>query len=362
MRLDELARALGAELRPPFRAETARGAPTAAPVFAEANTTGGSVFAETNITGVAGIEEAGPAQITFVANPKYAPLAQSTCAGAILVEPDFPPVPIPSLRLANPYHAFARALEIFYQAPHYGPGIHPTAVVDPSAQIGEGVHIGPYVVVGAGAVIGAHSVLLAHVVIYDGVRTGTHLFAHAHSVVREHCILGNHVTLGNGTIVGSDGFGFAKDEAGAWYKIPQTGPAVLEDYVEIQALSAIDRSSVGETRIGEGVKIDNLVQVGHGSSVGARTLLCSQVGLAGSTHIGRNAILAGQAGVAGHCHVGDGVIITAQSGTHGDIPAGAVMSGSPAFANRQWLRATAAFQRLPETLRKLQKSQNGKDL
>jgi UDP-3-O-[3-hydroxymyristoyl] glucosamine N-acyltransferase len=288
-------------------------------------------------------------------------LAKTTRAGAILVEPEFPAVPVATLRLANPYLAFARALEIFYRAPQYAPGIHATAVVDPSAQLGEGVHVGPYVVIGAGAVVGAQSVLLAHVVLYEGVRTGSHFFAHAHAVVREHCVLGDHVTLGNGTVVGTDGFGFAKDAEGGWYKIPQTGPAVVEDWVEIQALVAIDRASVGETRIGRGAKIDNLVQVGHGSSVGAGTLLCAQVGLAGSTHIGRNAILAGQAGVAGHCTVGDGVIITAQSGTHGDIPAGAVMSGSPAFANRQWLRATAAFQRLPETLRKLQKSQKGQD-
>jgi UDP-3-O-[3-hydroxymyristoyl] glucosamine N-acyltransferase len=342
MKLDELARVLGAELHPA----------ALHPALDER----GSDPAE--ITGVAGIEAAGPHQLTFVANPKYAPLAQTTRAGAILVEPGFAPVPLPSLRLANPYLAFARALAIFYQPPRYAPGIHPTAVVDPSARLGAGVHLGPYVVIGADAVIGDHSILLAHVVIYDGVRTGSHFFAHAHAVVREHCIVGDQVTLQNGAIIGCDGFGFAKDEAGAWLKIPQSGPTILEDRVEVQALSAVDRASVGETRIGEGVKIDNLVQVGHGSSVGAHTLLCSQVGLAGSTHIGRNAILAGQAGVAGHCTVGDGVIITAQSGTHGDIPAGAVMSGSPAFANRQWLRATAAFQRLPETLRRLQKLQN----
>lgn len=347
MKLLELARALGAELWGPNELEPggeAGGIPE---------------IAEVEITGVAGIEEAGPHQLTFVSNPKYALLAKTTRAGAILVEPDFAAVPIPTLRLANPYLAFARALELFYRAPVYAPGIHPTAVVHPSAVLGGGVHVGPYVVIGAGAFVGAESVLLAHVVLYEGVRTGTHFFAHAHAVVREHCILGNHVTLGNGTIIGCDGFGFAKDATGAWYKIPQTGPAVIEDWVEIQALSAIDRASVGETRIGEGVKVDNLVQVGHGSSVGAGTLLCAQVGLAGSTHIGRNAILAGQAGVAGHCTIGDGVIITAQSGTHGDIPAGAVMSGSPAFPNRQWLRSTASFQRLPETLRKLQKSHKG---
>ncbi len=312
----------------------------------------------TQITGVAGIEEATPEQLTFVANPRYAPLAQTTRAGAILVEPGFPAVPVPTLRLANPYHAFARALELFYQPPRYAPGIHPTAVVDPSAQLGEGVHLGPYVVVGAHAVVGAHSVLLAHAVLYEGVRTGTHFFAHAHAVVREHCLLGDHVTLGNGATIGTDGFGFAKDAQGAWYKIPQSGPVIVEDQVEIQALSAIDRATVGETRIGRGAKIDNLVQVGHGSSVGAGTLLCAQVGLAGSTRIGRSAILAGQAGVAGHCTIGDGAVITAQSGTHGDVPAGAMMSGTPAVPNREWLRASAALRRLPELWKKLQKLQN----
>jgi UDP-3-O-[3-hydroxymyristoyl] glucosamine N-acyltransferase len=360
MKLVELAHVLGAELHPPRLhdsiAETDRTFASSRSSVTE------DALAETEITGVAGIEEAGPDQITFVANPKYAPLAQTTRAGAILVEPDFPGVPIPSLRLANPYHAFARVLELFYRPPCYPPQIHPTAVVDPSAQIGMNVHLGPYVVIGADVVVGAHSVLLAHVVLYEGVRTGSHFFAHAHSVVREHCMLGSHVTLGNGTVIGCDGFGFAKDDLGEWYKIPQTGPTILEDHVEVQALTAIDRASVGETRLGRGVKVDNLVQVGHGSSVGAGTLLCAQVGLAGSTHIGRHAILAGQAGVAGHCTVGDNVIITAQSGTHGDIPAGAVMSGSPAFPNRQWLRATASFQRLPETLRKLYKSQKGTDL
>jgi UDP-3-O-[3-hydroxymyristoyl] glucosamine N-acyltransferase len=357
MRLEQLARALGAELRAPLWKHPAADEIDTAPVCAEADIADASICAETDIEAVAGIEEAGPHQLTFVANPKYAPLAQTTRAGAILVEPDFPPVPLPSLRLPNPYHAFARALELFYSTPQYPPGIHPTAVVDPTAQLGEGVHLGPYVVIGAGAVVGDHSILLAHVVLYEGVRTGSHLFAHAHAVVREHCILGDHVTLGNGTIIGCDGFGFAKDDQGVWCKIPQTGPTILEDHVEVQALSAIDRASVGETRIGQGVKVDNLVQVGHGSSVGAGTLLCAQAGLAGSTHIGRNAILAGQSGVAGHCTVGDGVIITAQSGTHGDIPAGAVMSGSPAFPNRQWLRSTATFQRLPDLLRKLRKSE-----
>jgi UDP-3-O-[3-hydroxymyristoyl] glucosamine N-acyltransferase len=172
-------------------------------------------------------------------------------------------------------------------------------------------------------------------------------------VVREHCRLGNNVILQNGVVVGSDGFGFAKDDAGHWYKIVQSGPTIVGDNVEVQANSCIDRASVGETYIGNGVKIDNLVRVGHGSRVGDDTLLCALVGLAGSTEIGKNAILAGQVGVAGHCKVGDRVIITAQSGTHGDIPAGSMVSGSPAFDHKQWLRCTAVFPKLPEMVRDL---------
>jgi UDP-3-O-[3-hydroxymyristoyl] glucosamine N-acyltransferase len=356
MKLAELAQVLGAELH------------AASPLSTSSLKDAGNV-AGMEISGVAGIENAGPDQLSFVANPKYAPLAHSTAAGAILVEPGFAPVPVATLRVTNPYLAFARAIELFYQAPRYAPGIHPTAVIAPSAVLGEGVHVGPYVVIGADVVVGDHGVILAHVVIYEGVRIGVHFFAHAHAVVREHCLLGDHVTLQNGAVIGADGFGFARGAsgdvagmaagagAGEWSKIPQSGRAVLEDYVEVQALAAIDRASVGETRIGRGAKIDNLVQVGHGSTVGAGTLLCAQVGLAGSTRVGRNVILAGQVGVAGHCTIGDGAVATAQSGIPNDVPAGAVVSGYPAIPNRQWLRASAVFARLPATLRKLQKTQ-----
>jgi UDP-3-O-[3-hydroxymyristoyl] glucosamine N-acyltransferase len=202
-------------------------------------------------------------------------------------------------------------------------------------------------------VIGEGAVLLPHVVVYRGARIGKNLFAHAHAVVREFCALGDNVVLQNGAIIGGDGFGFAKDDAGHWEKIVQSGPAVLEDDVEVQANACVDRASVGETRIRRGVKIDNLAQVGHGSTVGEDSLLCAQVGLAGSSEIGKSAVLAGQAGVAGHCHVGDRVVITAQSGTHGDIEAGSIVSGSPAFDNKEWLRAVAAFRKLPEMARTL---------
>ena len=308
---------------------------------------------DTEINGVAGIEEAAAGQITFVANPKYAAAAKTTKASAVIVDEAFPTIATAMLRSKNAYLAFARAIELFYQPPQYAPGIHPTAAVHASAKIGANSHIGPYVAIDRDVQIGDNAVLLAHVVIYPGVKIGNNLFAHAHSIVREHCRLGNNVILQNGVVVGSDGFGFAKDDSGHWYKIVQSGPTIVGDNVEVQANSCIDRASVGETYIGNGVKIDNLVQVGHGSRVGNDTLLCAQVGLAGSTEIGKSAILAGQVGVAGHCKVGDGVIITAQSGTHGDIPAGSMVSGSPAFDHKQWLRCTAVFPKLPEMAKDL---------
>ena len=309
--------------------------------------------ADLEVTGVKGIEDAGPSEITFVANPRYSSLARTTKAAAVLVEPEFPDIATATLRIKNPYHAFSRALGLFYQPPAYAPGIHPTAVIDPTAQIGEGAHIAAYVVVGPNVELGPHATLLPHVVIYPGAHIGSHFFAHAHSIVREHCVFGDHVTLENGAVIGADGFGFSKNEHGHWVKIPQSGPVLLGDRVDVQANACIDRATVGATHIGAGVKIDNLVQIGHGSSVGENTLVCAQTGLAGSSVVGNNVILAGQTGVAGHCTVGDGVILTAQSAVSHDIPAGKMISGSPGFDNRVWLRAVAIFQRLPEMLRRL---------
>jgi UDP-3-O-[3-hydroxymyristoyl] glucosamine N-acyltransferase len=315
---------------------------------------------DAEITGVGGVEEAGPGQITFVANPKYAAAVKRTRAAAVIVSEEFPALERPTLRCGNPYLAFARAIESFYQPPHYPAGVHASAVIHKSARIGKNASIGPYVVIDEDVVMGDNCVLLAHVVIYRGARIGDHFFAHAHAVVREHCRLGDHVTLQNGAVVGADGFGFAKDESGTWHKIVQSGPAVLEDKVEVQANACVDRASVGETRVAQGAKIDNLVQVGHGSKVGENTLLCAQVGLAGSTQVGRDVILAGQVGVAGHCTVGDGVIATAQSGIPNDVAAGSVVSGYPAIDNRQWLRCAALFQRLPELARTLRSLAAGK--
>ncbi len=303
---------------------------------------------DTEISKIAGIEEAGPGDLTFVANVKYAAAARNTKAAAIIVAEDFPATSTAMLRSSDPYLTFARALALFHTPPKYHAGIHPTAVIHASARIGEGAHIGPYVVIGEDVVIGRNAVLLAHVVIYRGVSIGDNFLAHAHSVVREGCRLGNNVLLQNGVVIGADGFGFAKDAGGRWHKIPQPQPVVIGDDVEIQSNTCIDRASVGETRIGRGTKIDNLVQVGHGSHIGEDSLLASQVGLAGSTEVGNKVILTGQVGVVGHCKIGDGAIVTPQSGVAGDIAAGAIVSGAPAIDHKLWLKVSALLSRLPE--------------
>jgi UDP-3-O-[3-hydroxymyristoyl] glucosamine N-acyltransferase len=308
---------------------------------------------DTEITGLNGIEQAGPGELTFVANPKYAAAARLTKAAGVIVAENFPAIPASTLRVEDPYLSFAHALELFHQPLRYAPGVHPTAVVHPTAKIGRGAHLGPYVVVDENVAIGDHAVLLAHVVVYRGVKIGHNFFAHAHAVVRENCRVGNNVLLQNGVVVGSDGFGFAKTSEGRWHKIPQPAPVVIEDDVEVQANSCIDRASVGETHIGRGVKIDNLVQVGHGSQVGEDALLCSQVGLAGSSEIGKRVILTGQVGVVGHCKVGDGAIVTPQSGVAHDIPAGALVSGAPAVDHKLWLKYSALLPKLPDMARAL---------
>ena len=307
----------------------------------------------TEITGLNGIERAGPGEITFVANPKYAAAARLTKAAAVIVAENFSLIPAATLRVEDPYLSFARALELFHHPLRYPPGVHPSAVVHPSAKIGRDVHLGPYVVVDENVEIGDRAVLLAHVVIYRGVKIGDNFFAHAHAVVRENCRIGNNVLLHNGVVIGSDGFGFAKTHDGHWYKIPQPAPVVIEDDVEIQANSCIDRASIGETHIRRGVKIDNLVQVGHGSQVGEDALLCSQAGLAGSTEIGNRVILTGQVGVVGHCKIGDDAIVTPQSGVANDVPAKALVSGAPAVDHKLWLKYSALLPKLPEMARAL---------
>ena len=311
------------------------------------------------ISGIAGIEHAAPGQVTFLANRRYFPLLKTTRASAIFIEDGIaierdPGLPaLAALRSANPYLAFAQAIALFYQPPAYAPGVHPTAILAKSAKIGPGAHIGPYCYIDEDAHIGANAVLHSFVTIYRGARIGDNFFAHAHAIVREHCRIGNRVTLQNGVVIGGDGLGFAKQKDGSWYKMLQSGPAVLEDDVEVQANACVDRATVGETRIGRGAKLDDLVLIGHASQVGPDSMLCGQVGLAGSTKVGKSCILAGQVGTAGHLSIGDGAVITAQSGVPSDVPSNSLYSGYPAVENRQWLKTMAALNRLPELQKRI---------
>jgi UDP-3-O-[3-hydroxymyristoyl] glucosamine N-acyltransferase len=307
------------------------------------------------ITGVSSIDQAVPGQLTFVHNPKYAAAARTTRATAVIVDEKFPAISTGMLRTSNPYLAWAKAVELFYQAPSYAPGIHPTAVIHPKAKIGKNAHLGPYVTVDEDVEIGDNAVLLAHVAIYRGAKIGHNFFAHTHSVVREFCQVGDNVLLQNSVIIGSDGFGFAKDDSGHWHKIVQSGNVVIASDVEIQAGTCIDRANVGQTSIGRGTKIDNLVHIGHACTIGEDTLLCAQVGLAGTTEVGNKAILAGQVGVSGHVRIGNGAIAIAQSGIPHDVPDGAMVSGAPAIDHKLWLKCCAIYPKLPELAKAVRK-------
>jgi UDP-3-O-[3-hydroxymyristoyl] glucosamine N-acyltransferase len=312
------------------------------------------------VAGAAGLDEAGPGHVTFLSNPRYTPRLRTTRASAVYLAAGVEAgrADIAVLRARDPYLAYTRALRLFHPEPHFEPFIHPAAVIDPTARLGEGVWIGACAVVGASAVLGARVRVYPNATIYDGVSIGDDSVIHSGVALREGTQVGARVIIHNNVVVGSDGFGYAKDEERRWLKIPQAGRVVIDDDVEIGAGTTIDRASVGETRINRGAKLDNLVQVGHSCTVGEDTLLCAQVGLAGSSHIGRRVILAGQVGVAGHLNIGEDVVITAKSATSHDVPAGRMLSGIPAFDNREWLRSVAAFRRLGEmqrTVRALEK-------
>jgi len=314
--------------------------------------------ASIEITGVAGLDEAGASELSFLSNPKYFRKLKTTAAAAVIVGRDAKVEGRTVLRADNPYLTFAKALEIFHP-PHRPPvGIHPTAVIAPSAKLGRNPSIGPYVVIEEGVELGDDCVLKSFAVAYRDAKIGDRFFAHSHAVVREGVVIGNDVILQNGAVVGGDGFGFAKQSDGSYYKIVQAGSLVVEDNVEVQSNACIDRASVGESRLRRGVKVDNLVQVGHGCDIGENTLLCGQAGLAGSCKVGKNVILTGQVGVAGHLTIGDNVIATAQSGIPNDVEPNKIVSGYPAMDNTAWLKCAALYMRLPEmhaTLRKVAK-------
>jgi UDP-3-O-[3-hydroxymyristoyl] glucosamine N-acyltransferase len=302
---------------------------------------------------VAALDQAGPGELSFVTGRKYLAAAARTRAAALIAAQDVPAAAVPLLITPNPYLAFAQAVALLHPQPRPAAGVHPTAQVDPTAALGADVHVGAGAVIGARVRVGARCVIHPHVVLYPDAELGDDCLLHSGAQVREGCRLGRRVVVQNGAVIGSDGFGFARDADGRYAKIPQVGVVVIEDDVEIGALTAVDRAALHETRIGRGSKLDNLVQIGHSVSLGPDTVLAAQVGIAGSTRVGRGVTLAGQVGVNGHISVGDGVVATGQTGITGDVAPGAFVSGCPAVANRDWLKASVVFARLPELQRRL---------
>jgi UDP-3-O-[3-hydroxymyristoyl] glucosamine N-acyltransferase len=309
---------------------------------------------DVDITRIAGIEDAQRGDLTFFVNPKYTSQLRESGASAVIMgdcTDATPPPGVAVLRTASPYLAFAKAAEIFAPPRTIRPGIHPLASVAPGATIAADASIAAFVSIGDGVRIGSRTAIYPHVTIGDGVSIGEDCVIHARASLRERITLGHRVVVQDGAVIGSDGFGFARRPDGTHYKIPQAGGVVVEDDVEIGANTTIDRPAVGETRIAAGTKIDNLVQIAHGVHIGSRVLLAAQVGIAGSTTIEDGVTLAGQVGVAGHLTVGKGVVATAQTGIPNSVDAGSFVSGYPAIPNRDWLKSSAVFRRLPELKR-----------
>ena len=306
-----------------------------------------------DIRRVAGIEHAQPGDITFVDNPRYAPFLATTRASAVILTTDqtLPTSPDAAafavLRSEHPYVTFARAVALFAPATVAKKGIDPLSAVAADATLGADVSIGPFVTIGAGASIGARTTIHPHVAVGAGARIGDDCILYPQVSIRDRVAIGHRVIIHDGVVIGSDGFGFAKQPDGTHLKIPQTADVVIEDDVEIGANTTIDRPAVGETRVRAGTKIDNLVHIAHGVSVGRRVLFAAQVGVSGSTVVEDDVILAGQVGVAGHLRLGKGVMATAQSGIPSSIEAGQYVSGSPAIPHQDWLKSAAAYRQLP---------------
>lgn len=309
------------------------------------------------IRSATGLEFADVGDVTYLANPKLISLISTTKASGIFLGQgvEIANDSIAVLRTKDAQLAYALAAQIFFPDPPILPFIHPTAVIDPTANVAESVEIHANAVIGAQCKIATGVRIMPNVTIYNGASIGSGTTLHSGVSVRENCEIGRNCIIHNNSTIGSDGFGYAIDEDKRWVKIPQIGHVVIGDDVEIGANTAIDRASVGETRIGRGVKIDNLVQIAHSCSIDDDALICSQTGLAGSSHIGKRVVLAGQVGIAGHLKVGDDAVLTAKSATSHDVDPGKIMSGVPAFDNRDWLRSTAAFRKLGEMSQRLRK-------
>jgi UDP-3-O-[3-hydroxymyristoyl] glucosamine N-acyltransferase len=309
---------------------------------------------EIEIVRVATIQDAGPGELTFLANPKYEAALKSTRASAVLLNDDAPAAPCAMLRTRDPYLAFARAVGLF--APPWRPssGVHAMAAVAPDARIGRDVSIGAFVSVADGVSIGDNTVIFPNVTIGTGACIGSDCVIHSNVSIRERVTIGNRVVLQNGVVVGGDGYGFVRRGDGTHEKIPQVATVVLEDDVELGANTTIDRPAVGETRIQAGTKLDNLVQIGHGVRVGRNVLMAAQVGIAGSTHVEDDVIFGGQVGVGGHLSIGRGAVAVGQSGVTNSLDPGVMVAGYPAIDSREWRKSSVIFRRLPELKKRIE--------
>jgi UDP-3-O-[3-hydroxymyristoyl] glucosamine N-acyltransferase len=302
----------------------------------------------TAIRGVAGIREAMPGDITFLANARYEAYLAETRASAVICGREPRVASVPLLQVDNPYLAFQRVVRVFRPDPYVPePGVHPSAVVSPAASLGEGVSIGAHCVIEAGARVGARAVLMPGCFLGKLASVGDDTFLYPRVVVREECVIGERCILHPGVVIGSDGFGFAFD-AGRYHKVPQVGNVVVGDDVEIGANTTVDRATTDSTRIGDGTKIDNLVQIGHNVVIGRHCIIVAQVGISGSTHLEDYVTLGGQAGLAGHIRIGTRAMVGGQSGVTKSIPAGEVWSGYPAIPHGLWKRVSALVQKLPQ--------------
>jgi UDP-3-O-[3-hydroxymyristoyl] glucosamine N-acyltransferase len=305
------------------------------------------------VSRVATIEDAGPGDLTFLANSKYAAQLTTTRASAAIVADGVSGAPCPVLRTKNPYLMFARAIGLLSPQPRPAPGVHPSAIVAPDAVIEADVYVGPYSVIEQGARIGARSVIHGHCVIASGATIGPDCLFHARVSIRERVVIGARCVVQDGAVIGSDGFGFAHRDDGTHEKIPQIATVIIEDDVAVGANTTIDRPAVGETRIRRGTKIDNLVQIAHGVIVGTNSLLAAQVGIAGSTVVGNDVMLGGQVGVTGHVTVGDRVKAAAKTGVTGNVPPDAFITGYPHMDNLEWRKSYVVFKRLPDMRKQL---------
>jgi UDP-3-O-[3-hydroxymyristoyl] glucosamine N-acyltransferase len=309
---------------------------------------------EVEIVRVAGIQHAEPGDLTFLANPKYESAMAHTRASAVLLKDDAPKAPCAMLRTPEPYLAFARAVGLFAPASRPAPGVHTLAAVAADARIGQNVSIGAFVAIGEDVAIGDNTVIFPNVTIGAGTQIGADCVIHSNVALRERVTIGNRVILQNGVVIGSDGYGFVRRGDGTHEKIPQVATVVIEDDVELGANTTVDRPAVGETRIRNGTKIDNLVQIGHGVTVGRNVLMAAQVGIAGSTDIEDDVVFGGQVGVGGHLTIGRGSVAVGQSGVTNSLDAGQMVAGYPAIDSRAWRRASVIFKRLPELKRRIE--------